>query len=56
MPAANMFSWNAARSAIEQHRITGLDFNGGIFTNITHDHLDYHLTSLIITEGEKEIL
>jgi UDP-N-acetylmuramoyl-L-alanyl-D-glutamate--2,6-diaminopimelate ligase len=28
--------------SIIQHRITGLSFNGGIFTNITHDHLDYH--------------
>lgn len=30
--------------AIHQHRITGLFFRGGIFTNITHDHLDYHKT------------
>lgn len=30
--------------AIQQHRITGLLFSGGIFTNITHDHLDYHKT------------
>jgi UDP-N-acetylmuramoyl-L-alanyl-D-glutamate--2,6-diaminopimelate ligase len=30
--------------AIHQHRITGLDFTGGIFSNITHDHLDYHKT------------
>ena len=30
--------------AIHQHRITGLDFDGGVFTNITHDHLDYHKT------------
>lgn len=30
--------------AIHQHRITGLEFAGGIFSNITHDHLDYHKT------------
>ena len=30
--------------AIQQHRITGLQFAGGIFSNITHDHLDYHKT------------
>jgi len=28
--------------AIDQDRISGLDFNGGVFTNLTHDHLDYH--------------
>lgn len=27
---------------IDQHRTTALDFNGGIFTNLSHDHLDYH--------------
>ncbi len=30
--------------AIHQHRISGLVFAGGVFTNITHDHLDYHAT------------
>lgn len=30
--------------AIHQHRIAGLDFAGGLFSNITHDHLDYHKT------------
>ena len=30
--------------AVHQNRISGLDFNGGVFTNITHDHLDYHKT------------
>jgi UDP-N-acetylmuramoyl-L-alanyl-D-glutamate--2,6-diaminopimelate ligase len=30
--------------AIHQHRITGLQFTGGVFSNISHDHLDYHKT------------
>lgn len=30
--------------AIHQHRIAGVAFAGGVFTNITHDHLDYHKT------------
>ncbi|MDB5124418.1 MAG: murE [Mucilaginibacter sp.] len=30
--------------AIAQHRIQGLKFAGGIFSNLTHDHLDYHKT------------
>jgi UDP-N-acetylmuramoyl-L-alanyl-D-glutamate--2,6-diaminopimelate ligase len=30
--------------AIHQHRIAGLRYAGGIFSNITHDHLDYHRT------------
>ncbi len=29
---------------IHQKRITGLEFKGAIFTNLTHDHLDYHDT------------
>lgn len=30
--------------AIAQHRIAGLKFGGAIFSNLTHDHLDYHKT------------
>jgi UDP-N-acetylmuramoyl-L-alanyl-D-glutamate--2,6-diaminopimelate ligase len=30
--------------AIDQKRIAGLTYSGGVFTNLTHDHLDYHLT------------
>lgn len=28
--------------ALHQHRTAGLQFDGAVFTNITHDHLDYH--------------
>jgi UDP-N-acetylmuramoyl-L-alanyl-D-glutamate--2,6-diaminopimelate ligase len=30
--------------ALAQQRVAGLVFSGGIFSNITHDHLDYHKT------------
>lgn len=30
--------------AAQQHRIAGLKFAGGVFSNLTRDHLDYHLT------------
>jgi UDP-N-acetylmuramoyl-L-alanyl-D-glutamate--2,6-diaminopimelate ligase len=30
--------------AVVQNRIAGVSFTGAVFTNITHDHLDYHKT------------
>jgi UDP-N-acetylmuramoyl-L-alanyl-D-glutamate--2,6-diaminopimelate ligase len=30
--------------SLDQRRIAGLEFDGGIFTNITRDHIDYHQT------------
>lgn len=30
--------------AVVQNRIAGIQFTGGVFSNITHDHLDYHKT------------
>lgn len=30
--------------SVHQQRIAGIEFSGGVFTNITHDHLDYHKT------------
>ena len=30
--------------ALHQHRVTGAKFSGAVFTNLSHDHLDYHKT------------
>lgn len=40
--------------AIHQERIAGLEFAGGVFTNITHDHLDYHGTFKAYIEAKKQ--
>lgn len=40
--------------AVDQKRIAGLDFDGAIFTNLTHDHLDYHLTFDSYLKAKKE--
>ena len=39
--------------AIHQKRISGLKFEGGIFTNITQDHLDYHGTMAEYLKAKK---
>lgn len=40
--------------AIDQDRISGLRFEGGIFTNLTHDHLDYHKTVAAYRDAKKK--
>ena len=40
--------------AIDQDRIAGLRFEGGIFTNLTHDHLDYHKTVAAYRDAKKK--
>ncbi len=40
--------------AVAQHRISGLDFTGGVFSNITHDHLDFHLTFDAYLKAKKQ--
>ncbi len=40
--------------AVDQKRIKGLRFEGGIFTNLTHDHLDYHKTVAAYRDAKKK--
>ena len=40
--------------AVAQDRIAGLRFEGGIFTNLTHDHLDYHKTVAAYRDAKKK--
>lgn len=40
--------------AVAQHRTVGLEFTGGVFTNITHDHLDFHGTFSAYLKAKKE--
>lgn len=40
--------------AVDQDRIAGLHFEGGIFTNLTHDHLDYHKTVAAYRDAKKK--
>ena len=40
--------------AIDQDRISGINFDGGIFTNLTHDHLDYHKTFAEYLKAKKK--
>ncbi len=40
--------------AIDQHRIAGVVFDGGIFSNLTHDHLDYHKTFIEYRDAKKK--
>lgn len=39
--------------AVVQKRIAGLNFAGGVFTNISHEHLDYHKTFSAYIEAKK---
>lgn len=45
----------ASSHAIVQHRVTGLRFAGAIFSNITHDHLDYHKTFSAYIAAKKKL-
>lgn len=40
--------------AMVQNRTSGIHFSGGVFTNITHDHLDYHQTFKDYIDAKKK--
>ena len=45
----------ASSHAIEQKRISGLDIDIAVFTNITHDHLDYHGSFDVYIRAKKQL-
>ncbi|MGE4585855.1 MAG: UDP-N-acetylmuramoyl-L-alanyl-D-glutamate--2,6-diaminopimelate ligase [Mangrovibacterium sp.] len=45
----------ASSHAIDQNRISGIDFDGAVFTNLTHDHLDYHNTFAEYLKAKKKL-
>ncbi|MGB1248390.1 MAG: UDP-N-acetylmuramoyl-L-alanyl-D-glutamate--2,6-diaminopimelate ligase, partial [Chitinophagales bacterium] len=45
----------ASSHAIDQNRTYGLSFDGAVFTNLTHDHLDYHDTFLEYRNAKKRL-
>ena len=46
-------SMEVSSHAAHQHRIAGLKFAGGVFSNLTRDHLDYHKTIQAYLEAKK---
>lgn len=41
--------------ALDQGRVAGVTFSGGVFMNISHDHLDYHKTFDAYIEAKKKL-
>ncbi len=40
--------------SLDQHRVDGINFTGAIFTNLSHDHLDYHHTIEAYAKAKKK--
>ena len=50
----SMVFMEVSSHAVDQERIAGIKFAGGVFTNITRDHLDYHGTMLNYIKAKKK--
>ena len=52
---AKGFVMEVSSHALEQHRVDGCFFDIGLFTNLTRDHLDYHLTMDAYLEAKQRL-
>jgi UDP-N-acetylmuramoyl-L-alanyl-D-glutamate--2,6-diaminopimelate ligase len=52
---AQTVAMEVSSHSIDQGRINGIDFDVGIFTNLTRDHLDYHLTMEAYAAAKKKL-
>ncbi len=52
---STMFFMEVSSHAIVQGRVNGLEFSGGIFNHLTHDHLDYHKTFANYRDAQENV-